>query len=136
MFYINSVVFRTTVWGDEMVTLTDRRPQSFSPKTRPAAPITDDPSEFDHYADTGCEASDSCLDCPLPQCKYDDPAWYQRNRRLTRDFRIIHTMQQESLTIEETAQRFAVTPRTIFRIMQRCRQAAAQPAAAPLPLAA
>lgn len=121
-----------------MVTLIAARPQSFSPQTRPAAAAaTDDPSEFYHYADTGCEASDSCLDCPLPQCKYDDPAWYHRNRRLTRDFRIIHVMQQESLTIEETAQRFAVTPRTIFRIMQRCRQAAAQPAtAAPLPLAA
>lgn len=118
-----------------MVTLQTARPRSLSPRTRPAAAPIDDPSEFDHYADNGCEASDTCLDCPLPQCKYDDPVWYRRNRRLAHDFRIVHVMQQEALTIEQTAERFAVTPRTIFRIMQRCREAIAQPAA-DLPLAA
>ena len=118
-----------------MVTLQTARPRSLSPRTRPAAAPTDDPSEFDHYADNGCEASDTCLDCPLPRCKYDDPVWYRRNRRLARDFRIVQVMQQEALTIEQTAERFAVTPRTIFRIMQRCREAIAHPAA-DLPLAA
>ena len=51
------------------------------------------------------------------------PAWYQRNRRLARDFRILRVMAQESLSVEETAQRFSVTARTVFRIMQRCREA-------------
>ena len=87
---------------------------------------TDDASEFYHYVDTGCEASDSCLDCPLPQCRYDDPAWYQRNRRLARDFRIVHTMQKEALSIEDTAERFGITNRTVFRILQRCREATMQ----------
>lgn len=104
-----------------MVTLQGTRPLSLNPTPRRAT--TDDVSEFCHYEDTGCEASDSCLDCPLPLCKYDDPAWYQRNRRLARDFRIMRVMAQESLSIEETAKRFSVTSRTIFRIMQRCRQA-------------
>ena len=85
--------------------------------------LADDVPEFYHYEDTGCEASASCLDCPLPRCRYDDPGWYQRNRRLARDFRIVGTMQQESLTIEETAERFGVTIRTVFRILQRCREA-------------
>ena len=107
-----------------MVTLQAARPQSFSPASGRPAP--DDISEFYHYEDTGCEASDSCLDCPLPRCKYDDPAWYQRNRRLARDFRIMHVMNQESLSIEETAERFSVTVRTVFRIMQRCREATMQ----------
>lgn len=104
-----------------MVTLQAVHLQSFSPVSRRA--VSEDISEFYHYEDTGCEASDSCLDCPLPFCKYDDPAWYQRNRRLARDFRILRVMTQESLSIEETAQRFSVTARTVFRIMQRCREA-------------
>ena len=107
-----------------MATLQATHLQSPSLISRRAA--LDDISEFYHYEDTGCEASDSCLDCPLPFCKYDDPAWYQRNRRLARDFRILHVMTQESLSIEETAQRFSVTVRTVFRIMQRCREAAMQ----------
>ena len=99
------------------------------PATRTSsAEITapEDASEFYHYADTGCEASDSCLDCPLPRCRYDDPAWYQRNRRLARDFRIVRTMQQEALSIEDTAERFGITNRTVFRILQRCREATMQ----------
>ena len=107
-----------------MVTLQAAYPQSFSPVSRHTA--QDDVSEFYHYEDTGCEASDSCLDCPLPFCKYDDPTWYQRNRRLARDFRILHVMTQESLSIEETAARFSITVRTVFRIMQRCREATMQ----------
>ena len=83
-------------------------------------------SEFYHYEDVGCEASDSCLDCPLPKCRYDDPAWYQRNRRLAQDFRMLYVIQQESLGIQEAAERFSVTVRTVFRIMQRCREAMMQ----------
>ena len=29
--------------------------------------------EEDFVADDGCEYSSSCLQCPLPACKYDDP---------------------------------------------------------------
>ena len=32
-------------------------------------------------------------------------------------------MQLEELTVEEAAERFLVTVRTIFRIMRRCREA-------------
>ena len=114
-----------------MVTVIATRPQSRIPAA------ADDASESYYYEDNGCEASDSCLDCPLPRCKHDDPAWYRRNRRLARDFRIVHVMQKEALSVEETARRFAVTPRTIFRVLQRCRQAMAQGnAGESLPMAA
>ena len=79
--------------------------------------------EFFHYEDTGCEAASSCLNCPLPRCKYDDPIWYQRNRRLAKDFQVVYTIQRERLSVEVAAERFSVTVRTIFRIMQRCRNA-------------
>ncbi len=111
-----------------MATLVAARPDSQNSKIGISMP--DDASEFYHYEDTGCEASDSCLDCPLPRCRYDDPAWYQRNRRLARDFRILRTMQQEALSIEETAVRFGITSRTVFRILQRCREATMQDAPA------
>ena len=88
-----------------------------------AAAVIDDVPEFYHYEDTGCEMSRSCLNCPLSRCKYDDPEWYQRNRRLAKDFRVWAAMQQEQLTPEEAAQRFSVTVRTIWRIIQRCRKA-------------
>ena len=88
-----------------------------------SSPGLDAVPEFYHYEDTGCEVSGACLDCPLPHCKYDDPACFQRNRRLARDFKIWSAMQQHDLTVEEAAERFEVTVRTIFRIMRRCRDA-------------
>ena len=89
-----------------------------------SSPVLDAVPEFYHYEDTGCEVSTSCLNCPLPQCKYDDTAWFQLNRRLARDFKIWSAMQQDDLTVEQAADRFSVTVRTIFRIMRRCRDAA------------
>ena len=55
-----------------MVTFSATRPEQVSSRTDRA--FADDASEFYHYEDTGCEVSDSCLDCPLPMCRYDDPA--------------------------------------------------------------
>ena len=31
------------------------------------------PPEYCHYRDEGCEFADSCLNCPFPQCIYDEP---------------------------------------------------------------
>ena len=78
--------------------------------------------EMYHYEDTGCEVSLSCLNCPLPRCKYDDPVWFQRYRRMGRDLKVWRTIHSERLTAEEAAQRFSVTVRTVFRIMRRCRE--------------
>ena len=101
-------------------------------KSKPANSVLDAVPEYFHYEDTGCEVSSSCLSCPLPQCKYDDPGWFQRHRRLARDFMVWSTMQSEGLTVEEAAERFSVTVRTVFRIMRRCRDAAAELDAATL----
>ena len=104
-----------------MVTLQASRPESLDHTS--GHTTSDDVSEFYHYEDTGCEASDSCLDCPLPVCKYDNPDWYHRNRRLAKDFRMVQIIQQESLSVAGAAERFGITSRTVFRIMQRCREA-------------
>ena len=93
-----------------------------------APPVTritalDSVPENYHYEDTGCEVSSSCLNCPLPQCKYDDPGWFQKHRRIARDLKVWSTMRSENLTVEEAAERFSVTVRTVFRIIRRCREA-------------
>ena len=36
------------------------------------------------YRDTGCEISDLCTSCPLPQCKHDDANWYRRYKKLAK----------------------------------------------------
>jgi hypothetical protein len=79
--------------------------------------------EFYPYEDTGCEMAASCLNCPLPRCKYDDPVWYQKNRRLAKDLKVYAAIEAEMLSAEAAAERFSVTVRTIFRIMERCREA-------------
>ena len=88
-----------------------------------SSPVLDAMPELYHDEERGWEVSGACRDGPLPQCKYDDPAWFQRNRRLARDFKIWSAMQQDDLTVEDAAERFSVTVRTIFRIMRRCRDA-------------
>ena len=91
--------------------------------TRPATKTVDAVPEFYHYEDTGCEVSRSWLKCPLSRCKYDDPVWFQRHRRMAQDLRVWQAIQREDLTADQAADRFSVTVRTIFRIMRRCRDA-------------
>ena len=75
--------------------------------------------EYYHYRDDGCEVSHSCLKCPLPQCKYDDPSWYQREMRSRRDKEVLKVQQTEGLPVPQLAARFDLSQRTIFRILQR-----------------
>ena len=77
----------------------------------------------EHYLfkDDGCEVSPSCLRCPLPRCKYDDPGWYQREVRDQRDQKIHRAKQAEGLSVPQLAHRFGVSQRTVFRALQRGR---------------
>ena len=75
-----------------------------------------------HYQDRGCGVSESCLTCPLPQCRYDDPGAYAEYQRRLRDQPIRNAVLVEGLTVEEAAQRFSVTVRTVFRVIQRTKE--------------
>ena len=79
------------------------------------------PERF-QYRDEGCELSSSCLRCPLPQCKYDDPGWYQREQRRERDCRVVEALWSGGLTVPEAAAHFALSQRTVFRILKRAAQ--------------
>ena len=86
--------------------------------TRRGTPLVDQEPELFPYKDDGCELSPSCLNCPLPRCKYDDPGWMQRERRKKRDYAVIQAREREGLTIPQLTERFRVSERTIFRILQ------------------
>lgn len=88
-------------------------------RRRREEPAVDALPEQMHYADTGCEASMSCLECPLPRCKFDDPAWYQAYKLRERDEEIAWTYQYENLHIYEVATRFGISVRTVHRALRR-----------------
>ena len=71
------------------------------------------------YLDHGCEIAPKCLECPLPQCKHDDPSGYVRGLTQRRDARILEEMEQRGLSVDAAAQVFGVTVRTIFRVKAR-----------------
>ena len=75
--------------------------------------------EYFPYRDDGCEVSPSCLRCPLPQCKYDDPGWLQRARRKKRDKEIMAALRGDGLSVQQVAARFDLSQRTVFRILRR-----------------
>ena len=74
--------------------------------------------ENTRYKDDGCDASLTCLECPLPLCKYDDPGWLQRENRRTRDDEIFRLRSQQ-VTVTEISKRFGISTRTVHRIVQR-----------------
>jgi len=81
------------------------------------------------FDDTGCGASPSCLKCPLPQCRYDDPHWRAKLRQAERqqqDQELVAALRDlpvsESRAAEKVAARFGVTVRTVFRAQERMRK--------------
>ena len=88
-------------------------------------PVLDGLPELMHYADTGCEVAVSCLQCPLPLCKYDDPAWYQAYKQRSRDCEVLTAYREEGLSVFQVAERFSVSPRTVHRALRRTQAPAA-----------
>ena len=82
-------------------------------------PMLDGLPEQMHYADTGCEVALTCLTCPLPQCKFDDPAWYHAYRRHGRDLEVLDAFQADGLNVRQVAERFNVSSRTVHRALRR-----------------
>ena len=69
--------------------------------------------------DTGCEVAPKCLECPLPQCRYDDPGWFQRHKNDERDRGIISALRQDGLSVTQAVYRFGISRRTVVRIQRR-----------------
>ena len=88
------------------------------PENEETEPETSDlPPEYCHYKDEGCEYAHACLDCPFPQCLYDEPRGKQRWLKELRD-REINRLFGEGRNIRELAVIFDVSDRTVQRAIK------------------
>ncbi len=72
--------------------------------------------EFTRYRDSGCDVSTSCLTCPLPRCRYEEPGGLRALLNKTRDEQIA-TQRATGVPVAELATRFGVSRRTVFRVL-------------------
>ena len=75
------------------------------------------PPEFCDYRDEGCDLAASCLNCPLPQCVYEQPGGRQHWLKTMRDREIIRQFTKEGKEIKELALMFGVSTRTVQRAL-------------------
>lgn len=76
------------------------------------------PPEYCCYKDEGCEYAKACLDCPFPQCLYDEPRGRQRWLKELRN-REINRFYEAGRKVRELAVMFDVSDRTVQRAV-RC----------------
>jgi len=79
------------------------------------------PPEYCHYQDKGCEFANSCLNCPLPQCIYEQPRGRQRWLKRLREREMIRLFTNEGKKVKELAAMFGVSQRTIQRALKRAK---------------
>ena len=70
------------------------------------------------YHDRGCDVFPSCLRCPLPRCRYDEPGGVRALLNRERDREIRRLRLDHELPVDEIALRFRVSRRTVFRALQ------------------
>ena len=100
---------------------TPGNPPGNPPETRGPSPAREPNPIMTQMMDDGCDVSRSCLKCPLPQCKYDDPAGYQAFKRKQKYQEWFKIVKEEGLSNQQAADLFGVTPRTMFRIKAQAR---------------
>ena len=69
----------------------------------------------------GCKWSPSCLDCPLPICKHDDPGWLSRTVRTEKHAEIV-AMSIAGNNRSAIAKQLRVGTRTVSRVMSERRK--------------
>jgi len=74
--------------------------------------------EYCRYRDKGCEFADACLNCPFPQCLYDEPRGKQRWLKRLRNREISKLFSGGSWGVKELASLFGLSQRTIQRALK------------------
>jgi hypothetical protein len=77
------------------------------------------PPEYCHYQDEGCELAESCLNCPFPECIYDEPGGKQRLLKEQRNAEIARLFGTGKKSVKELAQMFNLSVRTIQRALKK-----------------
>ncbi|MYB40839.1 MAG: hypothetical protein F4X76_01340 [Chloroflexi bacterium] len=70
------------------------------------------------YRDQGCDLFPSCLHCPLPRCRYDEPGGARAMLNRIRDREMRRLRREHALPVDEIARRYRVSRRTVFRVLQ------------------
>lgn len=96
-------------------TMPGTRTQQLSLLRRPKS-RTDSLPEFTRYRDDGCEVNPSCLTCPLPRCRYEEPGGLRAILNESRDRQIIE-LRGRGVSVDAIADRFGVSRRTVFRVL-------------------
>ena len=73
--------------------------------------------EYCRYQDEGCEYAKACLDCPFPQCLYDEPRGRQRWLKELRN-KEINRLFEAGRKVRELAVLFDVSDRTVQRALK------------------
>jgi hypothetical protein len=85
---------------------------------RRAGGTADRPPEYCHYRDEGCDLSVSCLDCPFPNCIYEEPGGRQRWLKRMRAREMARLFTAEGKSVKELALIFGVSLRTVQRALK------------------
>ncbi|TAJ17072.1 MAG: HTH domain-containing protein [Dehalococcoidia bacterium] len=85
---------------------------------RPGQVRSDALPEHIEYRDEGCDLFASCLTCPLPRCRYDEPGGVRAMMNRERDHQIRALREDPSLSVDDIADRFGVSRRTVFRALE------------------
>lgn len=78
------------------------------------------PEHYD-YKDTGCSLAPSCLDCPLPKCRYE-PGGRRAERAEERRKRFAE-LKAKGLTVGQIANALGMSRRNAFRMQKEMRAA-------------
>ena len=79
------------------------------------------PPECCRYQDEGCEFANSCLNCPLEKCIYDESRGKQHYIKRLRDKEIARRFTNDGKEIKELALMFGLSQRTVQRALKRAR---------------
>ena len=77
------------------------------------------PPEFCRYPDEGCEFSESCLNCPLPVCVFEEAGGRRRLLQDRRAEEIARLSVVEARGTRELAELYGVSQRTVQRALRK-----------------
>ena len=72
--------------------------------------------EVTRYRDDGCDIHPHCLTCPLPRCRYEEPGGLKGMLNGMRDREIV-ALKSKGVPVEDIADQFQISRRTIFRVL-------------------
>ena len=83
-----------------------------------AGGTADRPPEYCRYRDEGCDLSGSCLNCPFPNCVYDEPGGRQHWVKKLRAREMARLFATKGKSVKELALIFGVSQRTVQRVLK------------------